>query len=404
MKDRQRHARVFNTAPASTKDRLKTARPRADLLKGKKDWYRIENLAGSGTASIYIYDEIGYWGITATDFIRELNAVTASRIDLHLNSPGGEAFEGVAIYSALKQHAAEVHVYVDSLAASIASVIAMAGDTITMGTGSTMMIHLASGLEIGNADDLRRYADVLDVVSGNAAAIYAERAGGTPEQWLETMRAETWYTAEEAVAAGLADEVTAVRARDVVVPQNSWDLSIFNYAGREHAPAPPPRATGGVIPATASTTPASLAAQFSDWLANEVRKVASLRDPAPTTPENNEVDTVPVVVPEVSREPESVTSQEGEPAAVDEQPVVPVEPAAEVAETDPVAMAPDPAPETEPTAPAAVVPAPEPDPAPIDDAPVVAAWAAITSGLIPTEPASPSPADVFDALKKGLLR
>ena len=369
MKDRQRHARVFNTAPASTKDRLKTARPRADLLKGKKDWYRIENLAGAGTASIYIYDEIGYWGITATDFIRDLNGVTASRIDLHLNSPGGEAFEGIAIYSALKQHAAEVHVYVDSLAASIASVIAMSGDTITMGTGSTMMIHLASGLEIGNADDLRRYADVLDVVSGNAASIYAERAGGTDEQWLEAMRVETWYTAEEAVAAGLADEVTAARERDVVVPQNSWDLSIYTYAGREKAPPP------------------------------------LVRQPVNLALENNEADTAAVVVPAVStvHQDGAVTVDGAEPDAVVEPvPAADVEPVAEapVAEVVPVV---EPAPVADATPAAAdVIPEPEPDPAPADDAPVADDWDAMTAGLLTP---APSEADaVFHALTKGLLR
>lgn len=223
---------------------LRTARPRAQLRQGRTDWYRISNAVGTGPAVIYIYDEIGgWWGVTASDFVRDLTAITASEIELHLNSPGGDVFDGIAISNALRQHRAQVTVHVDALAASIASVIAMGGDRIVMAPGSQMMIHDGLCLCIGNAADMRETADFLDAQSDNIASIYAARAGGTAAEWRARMTAETWYTAEEAVAAGLADEVASTHSiTDANSPQDlsdrSWDLSVFNYAGRDAAPNP----------------------------------------------------------------------------------------------------------------------------------------------------------------------
>ncbi|MCF3101432.1 Clp protease ClpP [Streptomyces roseoverticillatus] len=225
------------------RDHLKTARPRAALRQGRNDWYRIKNLA-DGATEIAIYDEIGYWGVTASDFIAELKTVNSSEITLRLNSPGGEVFDGIAIMNALRSHSARVTTHVDGIAASIASVIAMAGDRIVMQPHSQMMIHDGSGLCIGNAADMREMADLLDKQSDNIAAIYAERAGGTVKQWRTKMLAETWYSAQEAVEAGLADEVAKPQRRpepgdgEDVPMAAAWDLSVFRYAGRTEAPAP----------------------------------------------------------------------------------------------------------------------------------------------------------------------
>lgn len=216
--------------------RLKTARPKASLKQGRTDWYRIENAADTaGAATVHVYDEIGYFGVSAQDFVKDLQAITADRMDVHINSPGGEVFDGIAIMQALKSHKAHVTVIVDSLAASIASVIAMAGDRVVMARNATMMIHDGHGLAIGNAADMREMADLLDKVSDNIASVYAERAGGDVADWRERMRAETWYSADEAVAAGLADEVMPAPDK---TPTDTWDLSIFNYSGRDKAPAP----------------------------------------------------------------------------------------------------------------------------------------------------------------------
>jgi ATP-dependent Clp endopeptidase proteolytic subunit ClpP len=171
-----------------------------------KDWYRIENLS-SAEAEVHIYNYIGEGGITANDFIKDFSAITAKEIALRLNSPGGQVFDGVAIYNAIRRHPANVTVYVDGLAASIASVIAMAGDKVVAMPHSQFMVHDASGLVMGNASDMREFADFLDKSSNNIAAVYAEKTGGTVEDWRDVMRAETWFSDQEAVDAGLADEI-----------------------------------------------------------------------------------------------------------------------------------------------------------------------------------------------------
>jgi ATP-dependent Clp endopeptidase proteolytic subunit ClpP len=213
---------------------VRTARPRAKLRQGRNDWYRIENKTGDA-AEVFIYDEIGYWGVTAADFVKEFKDVNATQVDLHINSPGGEVFDGVAIYNAILNHRANVTVYIDGLAASAASFIAMAGDQVKIARNAQMMIHDASGLCIGNSADMRELAEMLDKVSDNIADIYAERTGGTVADWREAMRAETWYTANEAVEAGLADEVYKRRGdddeEDDEPMEDSWDLSVFARNG-----------------------------------------------------------------------------------------------------------------------------------------------------------------------------
>lgn len=225
---------------------LRTARPRAQLRQGRTDWYRITNAIGPGPATVHIYDEIGYWGITASDFVAELSQLNAAAIDLHLNSPGGEIFDGIAIMNALRSHPATVTTYVDGLAASIASVIAMAGDRVVMAPNSQMMIHDGSGLCIGNASEMREMATLLDRQSDNIASVYAAKAGGELADWRALMMAETWYTAEEAVEAGLADEVSSTASAPLANSHNSWDLSIFRYTSRTEAPAPVPVNTTAV--------------------------------------------------------------------------------------------------------------------------------------------------------------
>lgn len=169
-------------------------------------WYTVKNLSAD-LAEVSIYDEIGYYGVTATDFVNEIRGVQASTIGLRINSPGGEVFDGLAILNALRSHPAKVHVTIDGLAASAASFIAMAGDEIEMSPQSMMMIHDAQGLAMGNAGTLRELADMLDKTSNNIASVYAQRTGKTVDYWREQMLNETWYTDQEAVDAGLADRI-----------------------------------------------------------------------------------------------------------------------------------------------------------------------------------------------------
>jgi len=230
---------LLSQLPAGHVGRQVGMRATKEHKKGD-DWFRVDNAhvendaESSDPAKVYIFDEIGMWGTNAQDFIKLVLQIDKDQIELHLNSPGGSMFDGVAIYNALKMHKADVSVYVDGLAASAASFIAQAGDSIIMTEAATMMIHDASALAYDNADGMRKTADILDKLSNNIANIYSSRAGGTSDEWRAFMREETWYNAQEAVDAGLADQVGGT-SDDV---KNAWDLSIFNYAGRDEAPSP----------------------------------------------------------------------------------------------------------------------------------------------------------------------
>lgn len=207
----------------------------------REEWYRIRNEAGQdGPAQVLIYGEIGdsCWGdsVPAAQFVRDLAEVDAEEIDFHIHSPGGDVFDGLAIATAIRTHKAKTTAYVDGLAASAASFIAIAADEVVMAVGAELMVHDAWGAAVGNAADMAKMAIDLDKVSNNLASLYAERAGGTTEDWRAVMLDETWYNADEAVQAGLADRVDRKAKADDV--RNAFDLSIFAHAGRQDAPAP----------------------------------------------------------------------------------------------------------------------------------------------------------------------
>lgn len=171
---------------------------------------RCAAATAEGRTPVYVYDVIGdSWmgGVTAGDFVQQLADIGDGGIDLHINSPGGSVFDGVAMYSALLNHPSDVTSYVDGIAASAASFLAMAGDRVEMEKPAKMMIHNASGLVLGQAKDMREMADLLDEVSGTIAQVYTDRAGGKLADWQDAMDNETWYSAQAAVDAGLADVV-----------------------------------------------------------------------------------------------------------------------------------------------------------------------------------------------------
>ena len=217
----------------------KGAAPPFAMPESRVEWFTLQAKADERRATIHIYDAIGGWfGVDAAQLVRELHALgDLDVIDVFINSPGGDAFDGVAIYNALRRNRATVHVTVDGLAASAASLIAMAGDTLTMARGSELMIHDASAVAWGNAGLMRETADLLDKLSDSYADCYAARAGGESADWREVMRAETWYTAPEAVAAGLADKTDD--DKDATEAKARFDLSFFAHAGRSDAPPPP---------------------------------------------------------------------------------------------------------------------------------------------------------------------
>lgn len=194
----------------------------------KRTWYEIRDAAGS-TVEVLLYDEIGSWGIAAAEFVKDLQRIKANTINLRVNSPGGDVFDGVAIYNSLKNHKAAVNVVVDGLAASSASFITQAGDTVLMAEGATMMIHEPHGMVLGDAEDMEKMGETLGKMGDTIASLYAARAGGTEAEWRKRMRAETWFRAQEAVDAKLADGLI-----DGQQPQNR--VGIFNLSNFENVP------------------------------------------------------------------------------------------------------------------------------------------------------------------------
>lgn len=174
-------------------------------------------------AEIFIFEDIGMFGITAQDFIRDLKAVKGREILLHLNTPGGNVFDGLAIANSLKSHPAKVITQIDGIAASIGSVIAIAGDEVNIADTGFIMIHNAHGFAIGGADEMRKTADTLEKIDGTLSKVYADKTELTQKETLALMNDETWFTAQEAVDIGLADSVIDGGEEEAL-----FDLSRFN--------------------------------------------------------------------------------------------------------------------------------------------------------------------------------
>lgn len=196
------------------------------------------------TATLRLYDPVDswgeYWGVSAKEFAQAIDELPRNieEIRLHINSPGGDVFDGIAIMNALRAHQARIVAVVDGIAASAASFIACSADETIMAPNSELMIHDAWGLCVGNAAEMVAMAEMLDHISENIASIYAAKAGSDVAPWREAMAKESWYSAAEAVDAGLADSIAPTTAASSDTAKNRHDLSIFTYAGRQVAPAP----------------------------------------------------------------------------------------------------------------------------------------------------------------------
>ena len=192
-------------------------------------------------STLYIYDAIvsdDYWGgVSAQTLVPQIRAITGGTLHLRINSPGGDVFAAQAIVAAIRDTGAKVIAHIDGFAASAATVIATAADEIEISDGALYMIHCAWSIAYGNASDMRETADLLDKVDGVIAAQYAKRSGKTPEDMKALMDAETWFTAQEAVDAGLVDRV----AEDAPEASAQWDLSAYQKAPAAYkSPKPPP--------------------------------------------------------------------------------------------------------------------------------------------------------------------
>jgi ATP-dependent protease ClpP protease subunit len=167
-------------------------------------------MAAGTSADVYLYGAIDGWDVDGARLAQEIRALDVDAINLRVNSPGGDVFDGVSVYAALTQHRATVTAHIDGLAASAASFIVQAAGQRNIVKPGRMMVHDARGGAWGPPRVLRAGADILDAVSDDMAGIYVDRAGGSVASWRRTMGEDTWYSSAEAVAAGLADAVTPV--------------------------------------------------------------------------------------------------------------------------------------------------------------------------------------------------
>lgn len=195
--------------------------PRSFTVTAKDDATRID-----------LYDVIDdYYGVSATAFVSALNQIKTNDIFLHINSPGGDVFAARAMVAAIAAHPAKITAHIDGLAASAASGIAIACDSVVMQEGSMMMIHKASSIAWGNSEDLIKMADLLDKIDGAIVSDYAKKTGKTDDDLKLMMALETWMTAEEAMFHGFADSITENKKG----AKNTWNLTSY-----KNAPPPDP--------------------------------------------------------------------------------------------------------------------------------------------------------------------
>ena len=193
----------------------------------KNNWYNIQNKAGE-TADVYIFEEIGMYGVTAQDFISEIKDLKDKPINLRINSLGGDVFNGMAIYNVIKKRESKTTVYVEGIAASIATIIALGADEVIMSENSLFMIHNAWGGTMGNSKDMRKSADTLDKISNELTEIYVKKTGLAYNRVTEMMDEETWLSAEEAYELGFVDTIS-----DAIKVAAKYDVSKFKNITNE---------------------------------------------------------------------------------------------------------------------------------------------------------------------------
>lgn len=216
------------------------AAPRAFSVKANDD---------GTSATVYLYDVIvadDWWGgVSAQAFVQALASITADTIHLRINSPGGDVFAARAMETALRGHSARVIAHVDGVAASAASFVMLAADEVEITDGAFVMIHNAWTFAMGNADDLRESAKLLDAVDASLVRTYAKETGQSEEDISAWMAAETWMSSDEAVQRGFADRLAGA---DSGAQASAWNLSAYAHAPREAHAAPPPRGPAAVVP------------------------------------------------------------------------------------------------------------------------------------------------------------
>jgi ATP-dependent Clp endopeptidase proteolytic subunit ClpP len=185
-------------------------------------WYNIQGKATDAVAEIYIFDEIGAYGITAQDFIAEMKEYKDTPVNLRINCIGGDVFDGMAMYNIIKKREAKTTAYIEGIAASMGSVIALAADEVVMAENSLFMIHNAWGGAMGGAEDMRKTASVLEKISNEIANIYKRKTRLSLDRITDMMDEETWLNAEEAYELGFIDSIS-----DSIKVAAKYDVSKF---------------------------------------------------------------------------------------------------------------------------------------------------------------------------------
>lgn len=187
-----------------------------------KKWFNIQGKATDAVAEVYIFDEIGAYGITAQDFISEMKEYKDTPVNLRINCIGGDVFDGMAMYNIIKKREAKTTAYIEGIAASMGSVIALAADEVIMAENSLFMIHNAWGGAMGEAEDMRKTASILEKISGEIANIYERKTRLSLNRIVEMMDKETWLNAAEAYELGFIDLIS-----DSIKVAAKYDVSKF---------------------------------------------------------------------------------------------------------------------------------------------------------------------------------
>ena len=185
-------------------------------------WYNIQGKATDNVAEVYIFDEIGAYGISAQDFITEMKEYKDTPVNLRINCIGGDVFDGMAMYNIIKKREAKTTAYIEGIAASMGSVIALAADEVVMAENSLFMIHNAWGGAMGEAEDMRKTASVLEKISSEIANIYQKKTRLLYDRITDMMDEETWLNAEEAYELGFIDTIS-----DSIKVAAKYDVSKF---------------------------------------------------------------------------------------------------------------------------------------------------------------------------------
>ncbi len=193
-----------------------------------KNWYNISGKASDGIVDIYIFDEIGAYGLNAQSFIDEIKPYKNSPLNIHINCVGGDVFDGMAIYNIIKKRTAKTTAYIEGIAASMGSVIALAADNVVMAENSLFMIHNAWGGAMGEAKEMKKTAKLLDKISGEIADIYVKKTNLPYNKVEEMMDEETWLNAEEAYELGFVDSIS-----DAIKVAAKYDVSKFKNITNE---------------------------------------------------------------------------------------------------------------------------------------------------------------------------